>query len=1162
MGALPLWLLLLWTMLTFDLAMATSIYSLVGIAGIALVVITGIGIWAYRRGGLLVSALALFLLSLPFSVTISRFGLGPQEVLLYTIWLVGALYSPLGIRQWLIQVFSSISPVARFAILLFALAVGQSAIHPGVTDLVTATTNLRQEVVFPVLLSFLVAYAVRTRRCIPTLLQAFIAGAILFACYALALRVLDVGIGTGSVAGRLGAEQSIVEGYHPNTLGLYLVFGLAFAVPLILRSLRSAALSEVKLAAVCGGMTLALIALWLTYSRGALVALVAVAAVLLAGGVLLANWRVRLVYLGAAGIAIVGVALVAISGASFLGRYLPLLSPSALLADPSVQFRFDLYQRAWSLIQAHPFTGVGLGGFSQGSAVPFSPHDTYLEVLVSAGFFGLGGLLLVMGVGIVAAARTFTRWRAHGSSQNAWYILGIVGALAGFLVQAVTESFAGHPSIFPAAWFLVACALGSEGRWRIVSARAAPEMSEELPALSNAASASHEATAGRGSPRDPGGLPADPGSRPSSDGRRDALDGVARNPALANAEASWAFDTGPVPAFGAIEDDPLDSSAHLAAIWPWRVGSQRAAARYGHVSGTGGPLLQSDEARQRATGAPRSEGGQTGPRITGAPPVDTTEARQRAVSQELLRRAPASYVWNQAYTLWFFAMNFLLSVVIARQLTQQEYGIYSILLTVITTVLFVFALGMEDVATVFVPRLLGLGGERMAGTLARRLLLSRITVLFGVAVALALFVSLAPVLVGFGIPLDTSLLEGPYGPVVRGVLMAAYLMGTGVVALENALFASVLRSRVVLLVGGCSQGLIVALAAGVLALGGGVDGLFAVLAAATWLTALAYLIPLRRLLLSRSQRRLGQGREMRSLMVTAWLTNVTNGALGKQSDILLMGAFAVSFAAIGYYNLAYQLANILGVLLISGLGGVGPAAMSAAFSAGGRERLAGVWRSVVMLQLALTLPILVFGIVRADAIVSVLYSNRYAGAVPLLQLFLLATLIGRLVGGGVHQSALYVVGRQRLVLINRWVGLVVNIGLDLALIPRYGPYGALAATGTTQVLVGALEQLLVRRYLPVHYPTGFAGRVLGAGALASVSLVWWSPQNLIGLASSFAAFVAVLVLALFALGLGDSVDVQRIFELRPGLRARLRLGQGHTLGPQGGDRSAMRRTIA
>src|SRR5581483_7851718 len=97
-------------------------------------------------------------------------------------------------------------------------------------------------------------------------------------------------------------------------------------------------------------------------------------------------------------------------------------------------------------------------------------------------------------------------------------------------------------------------------------------------------------------------------------------------------------------------------------------------------------------------------------------------------------------------------------------------------------------------------------------------------------------------------------------------------------------FASILRARVILVIGGISQGLEVALAALILELGGGVDGLFLVLDLVTGLTAIAYLIPLLRLLFVRFEGTLRYGRQMRSLMVTAWLTNITNGALGKQSD--------------------------------------------------------------------------------------------------------------------------------------------------------------------------------------------------------------------------------------------------------------------------------------
>ncbi|HKS69225.1 MAG TPA: polysaccharide biosynthesis C-terminal domain-containing protein, partial [Ktedonobacterales bacterium] len=275
---------------------------------------------------------------------------------------------------------------------------------------------------------------------------------------------------------------------------------------------------------------------------------------------------------------------------------------------------------------------------------------------------------------------------------------------------------------------------------------------------------------------------------------------------------------------------------------------------------------------------------------------------------------------------------------------------------------------------------------------------------------------------------------------------------------------------------------------------------------------------------------------MRGFQTTAWLTNVTNSFLGKQLDIALMAVFAVSFAAIGYYNLAYTLANIIGVLLIAGLGGVGPAAMSAALAAGGRERLAGVWRSVVMLQVILTIPALAWALVSADKIALVLYGQQYAGAVPLLQLYLAFTVVARLVGGGVHQSALYVIGRQRAVLVNRWIGLIANTVLDVLLIPRFGPMGALMGTGMTQLLVGSVEHLLVRRYISVRYPAGFALRVLICSAVgAGLAALIHAPGTL-GLGLSIACFVLGFVPVLLLLLARDPGDVQSVLDASPRLR--------------------------
>ena len=420
------------------------------------------------------------------------------------------------------------------------------------------------------------------------------------------------------------------------------------------------------------------------------------------------------------------------------------------------------------------------------------------------------------------------------------------------------------------------------------------------------------------------------------------------------------------------------------------------------------------------------------------------------------------------------------------------------------------------------------------GTLIRRLLVTRVLIIgiVGLGIAVGLIVA-APYLVHFGILYQAT----SRSPGFRALFIALYLAGNSIATLQSAFFSALLKSRAVLIVGGLSQ---VASVAGVVILvksGWGVDGVFAALAVVNWLTVLAYLGPLSSLIFARGKiTSVGKG-EMRKLMVSAWLTNITNGALGKQMDVLIMAAFTVSLVAIGNYNLAYQLGSIVGVVLISGLGGVGLAAMSAALATGGNGRLASMWRANMMLQLLLATPLQIICIVFADQIIGVLYGPRYLGATLLLRVFLGFSILGRMTGGGSSQSALYVMGRQRSVVVLRWSGLIINVILDITLIQVYGPLGAMVATGFSQVWVGLMEFLLLRGHLGITYPIAFAARVVSVSVFACLLLTWWEPPGLYGLAAEFSLFGILFAIGLWILRSGESNDLAEMMFANPRLKA-------------------------
>ena len=481
-------------------------------------------------------------------------------------------------------------------------------------------------------------------------------------------------------------------------------------------------------------------------------------------------------------------------------------------------------------------------------------------------------------------------------------------------------------------------------------------------------------------------------------------------------------------------------------------------------------------------------------RDNAAPAAVTTQSRT-AEATELLRRAPSAYLWNQLGSLWLFAASFLLSLIAARGLGKEPYGIFAIGLTFFNTAVYAAAFGLEDAATVFVPRTLAERGRAATGALLRRIMLTR--ALSVLLICAAVYIVVPPLrawLLSQSFPGAHGVAAALYIPDFPALALplVVYIAGTGMMNMLGALFTALLRTRLTLVVGGLAQ---VGNVVGVLVaarLGYGVAGVIWALGLVAWAAALVYfalLLPLLRMhkTAAPSSEPTAFSPVLR-LGATAWLTNLISGALLKQSAVSLMLYFFVAAPAIGYFNLAFQLSHAAAFLLIAGLGGVGMAAMAAAFSGEDRVGLATAWRSVSKAQMLLAVPVLAFFFVRADAITLLLYGADYAPVGVLMQVFLVFNIAQRIAGGGSHQAALYVLGRQRWAFAAQVVGLLLTVAVGAALIPQKGifaaPGGALIAVGAGQVVVELLQLALAWRLLRRAYPIQFGLRVVLALAPA------------------------------------------------------------------------------
>ncbi|MGB8345779.1 MAG: polysaccharide biosynthesis C-terminal domain-containing protein [Ktedonobacteraceae bacterium] len=464
----------------------------------------------------------------------------------------------------------------------------------------------------------------------------------------------------------------------------------------------------------------------------------------------------------------------------------------------------------------------------------------------------------------------------------------------------------------------------------------------------------------------------------------------------------------------------------------------------------------------------------------------------------LLKRTPTSYLLNQFYGLWVFISLFLITVIVTRKLTVAEYGVYAVAMTAFNTIAYVAALGLEDAMTTYLPRIFSEHGRAAGAALIRRLLLLR-TVILAVSLGIMLFAmpTLAFLIAAIPIKGAAQVAVGLRDPTLLSHIapIAFYVLGNGITSLVTAVCASLMRMRLVFIAGGLAQCVLLVCTFIVLQLGLGTNGVLWLFAATSLLTAVAFLIWLLPLLFARGATYIQPLKPVIQLGISAWLTNLVSGALLKQTLIILLGFFAVSIVEIGYFNLSAQLAHAASLLLVSGFGGVEGATLAAAFVGRNFDRLARSWQTLIKIETLLAAPVLVFCLFNAQNIALALYGTNYSAVGPLLAIFLFFNLLARVLGTTVHQYALYVTGKPRLVVLCQWLGLLAVIGLGIALIPRWGPAGALVADGLAQMVIGTLMLVFLWNALPRKYPFSFTWRLLLGLSIAALPGILWHPSS-------------------------------------------------------------------
>ena len=402
---------------------------------------------------------------------------------------------------------------------------------------------------------------------------------------------------------------------------------------------------------------------------------------------------------------------------------------------------------------------------------------------------------------------------------------------------------------------------------------------------------------------------------------------------------------------------------------------------------------------------------------------------------------------NSADTATSVGAAVVVSILLARTLGPDRFGLYALVTTVVAFAFLFARLGVGDTMRRYMAELDGRDQRRLGAVLAGWGLKVGITAALVAAIVLAIA-------------------AGPLAGFFRRSELGVYLL-IGAAGLLPTAAASVLRNlqrglqhwRALLWLNLATSPLWVAACAVAVWSGAGIAGvLVAGIAIEIIGVAVLTLLTGRDTGWPRLRTRLPPDLRSRLLRYNLGLAVlvVMNMIVWQRSELVFLGRFSGP-EQVAFYAVPFSLTQRMTDVLPGAVLGVLLPSLTYAYSAADPARFGEILSNAARYLAMLALPICAFGIPLAGAGVALLYGPAYMPTVPVLQILLAASVFG--VAGQAASAALLGMEAQAWLLKTGVAAVALSLALDLLLIPRWGAIGAAIANGVTQaswaVAVGA-----------------------------------------------------------------------------------------------------------
>ena len=204
-------------------------------------------------------------------------------------------------------------------------------------------------------------------------------------------------------------------------------------------------------------------------------------------------------------------------------------------------------------------------------------------------------------------------------------------------------------------------------------------------------------------------------------------------------------------------------------------------------------------------------------------------------------------------------------------------------------------------------------------------------------------------------------------------------------------------------------------------------------------------------------------------------------------DTVMLG-FMTGDETVGYYNAAVRIKSIL-VSIVTSLGTVLLPRASYYVERGELDQFRRITRKALNFVFLAAVPMTVYFILFARQGIFLLSGENYGGSVIPMQ-WIMPTLLFIGLSNILGIQILVPLGREKAVLWSIIAGAVVDVVLNLILIPRFGAAGAAAATSVAELTVLTVQFVLLGKQARDGFASVSYGRLLTALGAAVAAAVW------------------------------------------------------------------------